>query len=1146
MIAPAMICSINRFYRAGEQVPLEESDEKYESYLVPDNEKQSIRSALLNFLADNNSKVRENIVMIVTVIGEFDFPDKWSELSGVMMNSITNINSNSNINLVLSALQCFEKLAGYLTPQEFSSTTNALLTAMYKLLSADSSAHPSIQLIQIECIHLFSLLVHNAIEIYEGEDEQEGHKAELQQETKAYSVFQAAMPQYYTVLSEFLVNFNASGDNFALQIATIRCFNALYMEFPHCTEQFQPQVVKVLLNFLKQSQDSYQQRYIYKNSSETNEIKEQKEEEEEEEEENSEKSVDSAGNFTSLIIAVDAVFEFFHTLFEALELRQQRQNSPKKSKKTSKIKGKSSDNYVESVEQLFTGNLQQVFSLFAQFCLLSSAELAAFHSEKLYNELKINLLQSVRIRPKAVHCLEQITAQLTARKSPEQREGVYEQLCAVISQLISAANTSKNWRLRDLAIILAGIVPNYIINPAKSTQFNTKQFIEAVLLHDLSNSQQNPVLRASAIETLEEFITILLDSPQYLGFTEQIIVAIMECLKPNLPVAVRITATMTFGRLLLALGEDKIGLVKEHLIKAMELVCNLLVSINNDASVVGLLEVLRLCIDSGRDLAQKVHSQIIPLILQIWAKYSTTGSYELTEAILALFKSLAKVNAEIVLALIEQSLPVVVSILKSQEKHAPGTVEAALDIVDLILKAIESYSMTNNIPQVFYTQLLPLLIQFLLRSDSAEANKSGVVLLASFVRVNPSNISNSSFDNKGAIELICLIIARFLAVENAEGVECFSVGALITQLILKCHDKLGNQNILQLLRTVLMKLPSVEAESDLEPLLLVFARLINQYGPEMIVQLLQSLGTISTSQRAKKLKRSALHSDKKYNTRDDWEFCLEPVEINALQFLFTKWLAIQPTIQLPYTNKVATTALIRTVANSNTRKFLDALIVEGEEIQDNSSKKKASTRASTRRSGGIQYQKISGTVKVMGLLAEEWRTQKDNEEELSQDDEEEGAGEEEDEEEEDEQFINSMISKQSRRQNFKGNNDNNNTGSSPFAAAEDYEEIIEADERKEKGTGLRKQLLSDLLDDDYTQEDGAEEAEEEADTYPEMLTDPINQINLLLHIQQFFFEWCKGDTHNFNSLAKQLSSPQQNLLKQLLVEEAQRSSKAKQ
>jgi hypothetical protein len=119
LAAAIQLSKIAKTYWTIEQQKLLSDEEKtinlQYGYTIGNNEKQQIKHILPQLLADSNTNIRKTICLIIEHIGECDFPEHWPELPPFLLNTITNLNNNSNINLVLGSLQCFGSLSGHLT-----------------------------------------------------------------------------------------------------------------------------------------------------------------------------------------------------------------------------------------------------------------------------------------------------------------------------------------------------------------------------------------------------------------------------------------------------------------------------------------------------------------------------------------------------------------------------------------------------------------------------------------------------------------------------------------------------------------------------------------------------------------------------------------------------------------------------------------------------------------------------------------------------------------------------------------------------------------------------------------------------------------------------------------------------------------------
>jgi len=114
-------------------------------------------------------------------------------------------------------------------------------------------------------------------------------------------------------------------------------------------------------------------------------------------------------------------------------------------------------------------------------------------------------------------------------------------------------------------------------------------------------------------------------------------------------------------------------------------------------------------------------------------------------------------------------------------------------------------------------------------------------------------------------------------------------------------------------------------------------------------------------------------------------------------------------------------------------------------------------------------------------------------------------------------------------------------GPSPFADAEDYEDLINGAETSrlvsQLGKNTKKSMgfiyLSDMIkeDDDDEYDD---DTKSQRDQYPEALDDPLNNINLKTHIEELFRTFYLKDSERLKKYVSALNKQDQNFLQEIL------------
>eukprot|EP01147_Barroeca_monosierra_P011310 gene11310-3347_t len=329
-------------------------------------------------------------------------------------------------------------------------------------------------------------------------------------------------------------------------------------------------------------------------------------------------------------------------------------------------------------------------------------------------------------------------------------------------------------------------------------------------------------------------------------------------------------------------------------------------------------------------------SHVVKLDLQVTASLSETliptataiflkahADPEVADAIGDLFSTLTEVP-ELCSTITERVVPTFVGvIMHHQQKEYTGVAEIALEVlIDVVKHCPEPYVQTLLDKSFFQ------IIQALMHTDDIELMQSSIKPRQHDYFVHYPILAR--FENNGAssLYLIVQLIAKLFS-DDVPEVACTSLGTLITTLILKAGDDLGSY-VNEILLAVLHKLQKSSTLTVLMSLVFIFARLVNE------------------------------------NTTVALDFLEQHA---ALAFVLNLWCSQHSSFYGDYEIKVSTSALIKILMSGHPS--LDTICLEGDPVEE----KGIRTRSKSRKDGGPKYTQIPAKIKIFKVLLNEYQEQ---------------------------------------------------------------------------------------------------------------------------------------------------------------------------
>merc|ERR1712013_506281 len=147
----------------------------------------------------------------------------------------------------------------------------------------------------------------------------------------------------------------------------------------------------------------------------------------------------------------------------------------------------------------------------------------------------------------------------------------------------------------------------------------------------------------------------------------------------------------------------------------------------------------------------------------------------------------------------------------------------------------------GEINEVYYAQFLPRILGLVYKAEPNDCSliDVGTKILCLLINSHPERIVNGKMgaEQRSMTECVCQIIAKLLSPEVSEDASN-GVGPLINQLVMNLKCTLNDGMFTQLLLTIIARIHRCHTAMMRNQLLLVFARLVLEYGDVQMVQFL--------------------------------------------------------------------------------------------------------------------------------------------------------------------------------------------------------------------------------------------------------------------------------------------------------------------
>jgi len=413
------------------------------------------------------------------------------------------------------------------------------------------------------------------------------------------------------------------------------------------------------------------------------------------------------------------------------------------------------------------------------------------------------------------------------------------------SLLQSAKRTlsSSNISLFDRESVLLVLGYLALSNQSSVTKaFVIEDFLKDVLWSDLKNAQ-TPLLQFRALSTLTKFVSSLKAEAR-----KSVIPQIFQSMKSGNPLCVRYAAFKCFdaimqcsnGRDAQGQGQDQaVGTMDKLLDGVMPMLCHLLTKMDETTIKYGL-RVLSSMIKCNKAKCSEYEGQIIPLVLGLWSKHC------LSEDITRYIKKVISVYASMDSCrdvVIQGVIPTVDKILATTDCDVSVT-NCSLQIMHILMVNSFKKESGGQIQTVFYRQFLPKVLKLVYGATDSETMNVCAKILCLLIEHNPQWVMEGKVDGQQPMmESLCQIISKFLSPKIPEEASN-GVGPLINQLVMNLKSAVNDAMLSNLLLTIIGRIDSCSTATLRNQLLLIFARLVLEYGHVPILEFLAKHGKL--------------------------------------------------------------------------------------------------------------------------------------------------------------------------------------------------------------------------------------------------------------------------------------------------------------
>jgi len=430
--------------------------------------------------------------------------------------------------------------------------------------------------------------------------------------------------------------------------------------------------------------------------------------------------------------------------------------------------------------------------------------------------------------------------------------------CSFLQSAKRVLSTSPHDRDREAALLVFGALA---AAGRSKKAFVAEDFVRDVLCRDLRNTRC-PLLRFRALSTLTKFVPSLPAAA-----AKAVVPAVCESMKSPHPLCVRFAAFKAFDAILSRGGLEEAA-VDSLLDGVVPMLCHLLSKMDETTLKYGL-KVLASTVRGHGAKCSQFQAEAIPLVLGLWASHCL--SHDISAAVrrvIAAFAAVERCRA----AVVQGVVPTIERIL-GQRECDPAVTGCALHILYVLMmhslapkqkKAppsdsnLESGSVSGSgsvsapqsqshsdcasisvaLEDVFFDRFLPRVLELVLSATDSAAVNLCARSLCLLIEHSPQRVAAGTLSSgQPVVEALCQVISRLLSSAMPEEAS-HGVGPLISRLTVRLKRALSDAMFADLLLTIIGRIDSCCTAALRNQLLLIFARLVLEYGEGALLRFL--------------------------------------------------------------------------------------------------------------------------------------------------------------------------------------------------------------------------------------------------------------------------------------------------------------------
>jgi hypothetical protein len=233
-----------------------------------------------------------------------------------------------------------------------------------------------------------------------------------------------------------------------------------------------------------------------------------------------------------------------------------------------------------------------------------------------------------------------------------------------------------------------------------------------------------------------------------------------------------------------------------------------------------------MCLSCAPSVIEVIEPLVTPVMLSLWQRHLNDPL--ILDDVLEVFTSLSSIKTTHT-SLLSNLIPPIVNVLTNTSAHPSGVVETMLNLLDILIKAIDT-----PLPSQLTSELFSIVLNVITTTDDHSLMQSGAAILKSYIKKAPTDIVNFKDGNGGTgLTYILNIVANFLNPKLTDSSVLY-VGPLVTTIVQQLSSHLDNSILGSMLETTLRRLHVAKLMTLQVELLLVFASLYNSHGMAVI------------------------------------------------------------------------------------------------------------------------------------------------------------------------------------------------------------------------------------------------------------------------------------------------------------------------